>query len=87
MLAVLEVSQCFLLEITIDKQTFNVSELRKETFKLFVVVIFDATHFFAHSLELCYLVVNLLLELSHFARKITDLEFVKHNHIVLSVFP
>jgi hypothetical protein len=50
MFSILKVSKGFLLKVPIDEQTFNVSELRKKTFELLVVVVLDATYFLSHAL-------------------------------------
>lgn len=87
MFSILEVSEGFLLEVPIDKKTFNVSELREKTFKLFVVVVLDTAYLLSHALQFCDLVFRFVLKLRDLTRKITHVEFVKHNHIVFPVFP
>jgi len=71
--AVLQISQCFLLEIAIDEQTLNISELDEQRLELLVVVVLDAGHFLAHAGQLLFLTLNLVLELVDLAGKVGNL--------------
>ena len=85
MFSVFEITKSLLLEVSIYKKALNVSELSEETLELLVVVLLDIADLLAHTTQFGYLVFDLVLELGHFARQIAHVQFVKHNHIMLSV--
>ena len=53
-----------MFEESIDKEPFDLFELREQVIEFLVVVFFDALHFLAHSAQLRDLVFNFILELS-----------------------
>lgn len=85
MFSVFEIAECFLLEVSINEKAFNVTELSEKTFKLLVVVLFNTADFLPHATKFGYLVFNFVLELGYFSREVAHVEFIQHDHIVLSV--
>jgi len=71
-LAVLEISKCLLLEVTIDEQTLDLLELHEQVFELFVVVLFNPLHLFTHVSKFTNLVFNFVLELGHLVTKVIN---------------
>lgn len=85
MLSVFEITECLLLEVSIDEEALYVAKLSEKTFKLLVVVLFNTADFLPHATKFGYLVFNFVLELGYFSREVAHVEFIQHDHIVLSV--